>query len=83
MEPGVVATYLDSGPSFQQVTDNPTSYGAPNATCSDMDGATCLWTDKIHPGKAIHTVLASDILDLLVTLGFYDSSPPQSNTTRA
>lgn len=49
---GVNAKLVNTTTPFQTVLDNPTAYGAANATCFDDDGTTCLWWNNYHPGLA-------------------------------
>jgi phospholipase/lecithinase/hemolysin len=58
---------FDTSPSFVRALDNPTAYGAPDATCVNQNGVSCLWYDTYHPGIAIHKLLAQ---------AFYDSVHP-------
>jgi phospholipase/lecithinase/hemolysin len=54
----VTAQLFDTAPTFKTVLDNPTAYGAPDATCVNGDGRSCLWADTYHPGLVIHELLA-------------------------
>lgn len=49
---------------FDEVLNNPTAYGAPDATCYDGNGVSCLWWNDFHPGQAIHKVLAGAVANL-------------------
>lgn len=49
---GVTADIINTTTAFQTVIDNPTAYGAANATCYDDDGTTCIWWNNYHPGLA-------------------------------
>lgn len=49
---GVTAKVVDTVGPFETALDNPTAYGAANATCYDDDGTTCLWWNNYHPGQA-------------------------------
>ena len=49
---------------FMTAIDNPTAYGAPNATCYNGDGVSCLWFNDYHPGQAIHNLVAQGIAAL-------------------
>ncbi|KAL2865935.1 SGNH/GDSL hydrolase family protein [Aspergillus lucknowensis] len=44
--------------AFVTAINDPTAYGAPNATCSNSDGTSCLWWDPYHPGVAIQDLTA-------------------------
>ncbi|KAH8700654.1 hypothetical protein BGW36DRAFT_291920, partial [Talaromyces proteolyticus] len=52
------AKFIDTQHPFDQALDNPTAYGAPNATCVNWDGYSCLWRDPYHPGVAIQDLNA-------------------------
>ncbi|CAN8104103.1 unnamed protein product [Discula destructiva] len=60
---GVIAKLIDTNKLFQAAIDNPTAYGAQNATCYDDDGTTCLWWNDYHPGLAIHKLVAAAVAD--------------------
>ncbi|GFF60194.1 GDSL esterase/lipase At1g29660 [Aspergillus udagawae] len=47
---------------FDTAINNPTAYGAPNATCVNWDGTSCLWRDPYHPGVAIQNLTAQHVL---------------------
>lgn len=49
---GVTANIVNTTTPFQTVIDDPQAYGAPNATCYDDDGTTCIWYNDYHPGVA-------------------------------
>ncbi|PSR77922.1 hypothetical protein BD289DRAFT_444664 [Coniella lustricola] len=55
---GIKANIVNTTTPFQTALDNPTAYGAANATCYDADGTTCLWYNDYHPGVAIHELVA-------------------------
>lgn len=54
---GATGQVFNTTPSFEKVLNDPTSYGAKDATCQSSDGS-CIWTDTYHPGTALHEVLA-------------------------
>ncbi|ROW17097.1 hypothetical protein VPNG_01397 [Cytospora leucostoma] len=58
---GVTAKLIDTSIPFQTAIDNPTAYGAPNATCYNSDGTSCLWYNDYHPGIAINKLVAEEI----------------------
>jgi phospholipase/lecithinase/hemolysin len=62
---GVSATIVDTQPPFNKALDNPTAYGATNATCYNSDGTTCLWFNDYHPGIAIHNLTAQAVASAL------------------
>jgi phospholipase/lecithinase/hemolysin len=53
---------LDTAPAFRKAFANPQKYGAPNATCFDSNGVSCLWHDTFHPGVAIQKLVAEDLV---------------------
>lgn len=55
---GVTAKIVNTTTAFQTVIDNPTAYGAANATCFDDDGSTCVWWNNYHPGLASKSLVA-------------------------
>ncbi|KAF2208519.1 carbohydrate esterase family 16 protein, partial [Cercospora zeae-maydis SCOH1-5] len=56
--PNARSRIFDPTSTFNQILDNPRSYGAPNATCFSLpDGQPCLWRDFIHPGIRLHRAL--------------------------
>lgn len=57
----VTAQIIDTSVPFQTAIDDPTEYGAPNATCYNADGTSCLWYNNYHPGIAINELVAKDI----------------------
>ncbi|ROW03687.1 hypothetical protein VMCG_05353 [Cytospora schulzeri] len=61
MNSGVTAKLIDTSIAFQTAIDNPTAYGAPNATCYNSDGTSCLWYNDYHPGIAINKLVAGEI----------------------
>jgi phospholipase/lecithinase/hemolysin len=61
-----VTTYLyDTTVPFNTALNNPTSYGAKDATCYNSDGVTCLWWNDYHPGQAIHKLVAQGVASLV------------------
>lgn len=58
---GVTAKLIDTSVAFQTAIDDPTAYGAPNATCYNSDGTSCLWYNNYHPGIAINELVAEEI----------------------
>lgn len=52
-----------------EVLDAPTTYGFPDATCVNADGATCVWWDDYHPGHKYHKLQAADMKQHLQSLG--------------
>jgi phospholipase/lecithinase/hemolysin len=62
---GVTATIVDAQAPFNKALDNPTAYGAPNATCYNSDGTSCLWFNDYHPGIAIHDLTAQAVASAL------------------
>lgn len=66
--PDVAARLFDTTASFTAVLDHPTMYGAPDATCVNGDGKSCLWADTYHPGLVIHERLAQALVG---AVGFF------------
>ncbi|KAI1824480.1 hypothetical protein F4861DRAFT_255781 [Xylaria intraflava] len=58
----VTARLFDTTSTFATVIDDPTAYGAADATCISDDGTSCLWTDSYHPGLVIHERLAEALV---------------------
>ncbi|EKD17131.1 uncharacterized protein L3040_005350 [Drepanopeziza brunnea f. sp. 'multigermtubi'] len=48
---------VDSTPAFERVLNDPAAYGAPDATCFNEDGVSCLWFNDYHPGQAIQRLV--------------------------
>lgn len=67
---GVTATVVDTQAPFNQALDNPTAYGAPDATCYNSDGTSCLWFNDYHPGIAIQDLTAQAVASALKELFF-------------
>lgn len=61
---GSTVYVYDTTTPFMTAIDNPTAYGAPNATCFNADGVSCLWWNNYHPGQAIHKLVAQGIAAL-------------------
>ncbi|KAJ5910762.1 uncharacterized protein N7473_000065 [Penicillium subrubescens] len=57
--------FLDTQQPFNQGLNNPTAYGAPDATCVNWDGLSCLWRDPYHPGVALQNLNAQYVRDQL------------------
>jgi phospholipase/lecithinase/hemolysin len=60
----------DTQVPFNTAIDDPTAYGAPNATCYSSDGVSCLWWNDYHPGQAIHKLVATGIANTLSGIFF-------------
>ncbi|EAW11689.1 uncharacterized protein ACLA_093880 [Aspergillus clavatus NRRL 1] len=58
---GITAKIVDTHAPFNTALDNPTAYGAKNATCFNEDGKSCLWFNDYHPGIAIHDLTAQAV----------------------
>ncbi|KAK0649165.1 hypothetical protein B0T16DRAFT_349774, partial [Cercophora newfieldiana] len=58
---GVTAILVDTAAPFNEALANPTEYGAPNATCYNGDGVSCLWFNDYHPGVAINRLVAEAV----------------------
>ncbi|KAI9052027.1 hypothetical protein LZ554_004281 [Drepanopeziza brunnea f. sp. 'monogermtubi'] len=54
----VVKTWVvDSTPVFERALNDPAAFGAPDATCFNEDGVSCLWFNDYHPGQAIQRLV--------------------------
>ncbi|KAL2130376.1 hypothetical protein VTI74DRAFT_6538 [Chaetomium olivicolor] len=60
---GVTAKIVDTQTPFNTALDKPTAYGAPNATCYNSDGTSCLWFNDYHPGIKINELVAKAVAD--------------------
>lgn len=60
---GIIAKIVDTSVPFNTALDNPTAYGAPDATCFNSDGTSCLWFNNYHPGIAINKLVAKAVAD--------------------
>lgn len=47
--------------AYETAIANPQKYGAPDATCTNEDGVSCLWWNNYHPGIQIHRLLGADV----------------------
>ncbi|KAH8841247.1 hypothetical protein MCOR27_009221 [Pyricularia oryzae] len=59
---------VDSMPAFNIPLDDPTSYGAPDASCYGAPGTaeggkSCLWFNDYHPAIEIHKMVAKAVAD--------------------
>ena len=61
----IKAWIVDTAPPFNTVLDNPTAYGAPDNTCVNADGLSCLWYNNYHPGQKIHDLIAKAVQALV------------------
>lgn len=52
---------LNTTTVFDLALDDPTAYGAPDATCYSGDGTSCLWFNDLHPGQAIQNLVAEAV----------------------
>jgi len=60
---GVTGKVVDTSVPFNTAIANPTAYGAPDATCYNSDGMSCLWFNDYHPGIAINKLVAQAVAD--------------------
>ncbi|KAH8198379.1 hypothetical protein TruAng_007476 [Truncatella angustata] len=58
---GVTAWLVNTTVPFMEAINNPTAYGAPNATCYNSDGVSCLWFNDYHPGVKIQGLVADTV----------------------
>jgi len=68
--PGSKTWVYDTTTAFMTAINNPTKYGAPNATCYNSDGVSCLWWNNYHPGQAIQKLVAEGVAALLKGIFF-------------
>ncbi|KAI0167653.1 hypothetical protein BJ166DRAFT_520377 [Pestalotiopsis sp. NC0098] len=59
----VSAWLVNTSVPFYEAIDNPTAYGALNATCYNADGVSCLWFNDYHPGVAIQGLVAKAVAE--------------------
>lgn len=52
---------VDTVAPFETAIKNPTAYGAPDATCFNEDGVSCLWFNDYHPGVQIQKLVAQAV----------------------
>ncbi|PQE17017.1 carbohydrate esterase family 16 protein [Rutstroemia sp. NJR-2017a BBW] len=62
---GVQTWVYDTTGPFNTALNNPTAYGAKDATCYNSDGVSCLWWNDYHPGLAIHKLVAQGVAALV------------------
>ncbi|KAF4968850.1 hypothetical protein FSARC_3816 [Fusarium sarcochroum] len=67
---GVKAVLVDTSVAFNKAIQNPKEYGAPDATCYNADGVSCLWFNDYHPGVAINKLVAEEVAKKLEASGF-------------
>ncbi|CZR47344.1 uncharacterized protein FPRO_08718 [Fusarium proliferatum ET1] len=67
---GVKTLLVDTSVSFKKAINNPKVYGAPDATCYNSDGKSCLWFNDYHPGIAINQLVAEQVANELKSNGF-------------
>ncbi|KAF2645712.1 hypothetical protein P280DRAFT_388983 [Massarina eburnea CBS 473.64] len=60
---GIMAKIVETEEAVTTALNNPTKYGATDATCTNSDGTTCLWYDGYHAGQAIHKLVAQAFMD--------------------
>ncbi|KAL8389049.1 hypothetical protein RB595_008829 [Gaeumannomyces hyphopodioides] len=58
---GVTSWVVDTIAPFNEAINNPTAYGARDATCFSEDGLSCLWFNNYHPGVQIHRLVAQAV----------------------
>ncbi|KAK9772083.1 hypothetical protein AB5N19_11705 [Seiridium cardinale] len=59
--------FLNTTTIFDAALDNPSAFGAADATCYNSDGTTCLWWNDLHPGLAIHRLVAEAVKNITAT----------------
>ncbi|KAH6616066.1 carbohydrate esterase family 16 protein [Chaetomium sp. MPI-SDFR-AT-0129] len=60
---GVTAKIVDTAVPFNTALDDPTAYGAPDNTCFNADGESCLWFNDYHPGVEINNLVAAAVAE--------------------
>ena len=60
---GAVGKIVHTGAAFNKVINNPTAYGAADATCYNSDGVSCVWWNDYHPGLAVHKAVADAVAE--------------------
>jgi phospholipase/lecithinase/hemolysin len=58
---------VDTHTAFLTAINDPTEYGAANATCYDSHGTTYLWWNSYHPAEAIHKLVAERAVSMMQT----------------
>ncbi|KAK2054969.1 GDSL-like Lipase/Acylhydrolase [Colletotrichum caudatum] len=58
---GVTSWVVDTAPAFDVAIDNPAAYGAPDATCYNENGLSCLWFNDYHPAVQIQKLVAQAV----------------------
>ncbi|KAF2757611.1 hypothetical protein EJ05DRAFT_511396 [Pseudovirgaria hyperparasitica] len=59
------AQIVDPTDTFNTILNDPTKYGAPNATCYSVSGNPCLWVDFIHPGHELNQAFGKQMKDVI------------------
>ncbi|WDK22003.1 fungal cellulose binding domain-containing protein [Colletotrichum graminicola] len=62
---GVTSWVVDTAPAFDEAINNPTAYGAPDATCYNENGVSCLWFNDYHPGVQIQKLVAQTVAETI------------------
>lgn len=83
---GSQISFLNTTTVFDSVLNSPVQYGAPNSSCWNSDGHTCLWSNDAHPATAIHQAVSEATYNQLNDIGFwkgrYDLQPTTSTASR-
>ncbi|WYZ43343.1 hypothetical protein EsH8_VI_001042 [Colletotrichum jinshuiense] len=58
---GVTSWVVDTTVAFDKAINNPTAYGAPDATCYNANGLSCLWFNDYHPGVQIQKLVGQAV----------------------
>jgi len=61
---------IDTVPMFYQISNNPASLQAPDATCIGKDQG-CLWADDFHPTPKVHLVVAESVKQALQEIPWF------------
>ncbi|KAF9878344.1 hypothetical protein CkaCkLH20_04382 [Colletotrichum karsti] len=59
--PDIRAWLVRPSKSYEAALADPEAYGAPDTTCTNEDGLSCLWWNNYHPGIQIHRLLSTDV----------------------
>lgn len=69
---GVSSWLVNTTAPFYEAINDPTAYGAPNATCYNSDGVSCLWFNDYHPAIAIQGLVADAVAETVGEPWFTD-----------
>ncbi|KAK7429777.1 hypothetical protein QQZ08_003622 [Neonectria magnoliae] len=58
---GITSKIADTSVAFNTAVQDPEAFGAPDATCYNGDGVSCLWFNDYHPAVAIEKLVAAQV----------------------